>query len=317
MHCAVHATISVHAQLNHIFMSMGGPLGPCLTHIKVTGVRCDSPALEGEQFCYFHQNAIRTVRRPKQSRLHPIALIEDEESIQYALMEVINALMKNTIDLKRATLILRALHIAVKNASRVKFDLQGKHSVTEIPDYAPPPEEHEEIAGESELPAVAANPSLPVSPEGPHFWEMQAEAARRAAREDAQRFAAEAKSREEARADSTQPATPTTPQGHVETATIGEIYVETAADGKVNVGTAALGCPGRAATERAAQTTDSKTTPSPAATSVSPHNFKRTAPPETQPTHTHATPSARKPPQPSTTRAPKEHKNAAHAARHG
>ena len=51
------------------------------THIKVTGVRCDSPALRGEQFCYFHQNAHRGVRRPPQSRLHPIALIEDEESI--------------------------------------------------------------------------------------------------------------------------------------------------------------------------------------------------------------------------------------------
>jgi hypothetical protein len=71
--------------------------GTC-THIKVTGVRCGSPALRGEQFCYFHQNADRGVRRPKQSRLHPIALIEDEESIQYALMEVINALMRNTID---------------------------------------------------------------------------------------------------------------------------------------------------------------------------------------------------------------------------
>ena len=81
---------------------MSNSNGTC-THIKVTGARCGSPALKGEQFCYFHQNAIRSVRRPKQSRLHPIALIEDEESIQYALMEVINALMKNTIDLKADT----------------------------------------------------------------------------------------------------------------------------------------------------------------------------------------------------------------------
>ena len=66
------------------------------THIKVSGVRCNSPALRGEQFCYFHQNAHRGVRRPPQSRLHPIAMIEDEESIQYALMEVINALMRAT-----------------------------------------------------------------------------------------------------------------------------------------------------------------------------------------------------------------------------
>jgi hypothetical protein len=44
------------------------------THIKVTGVRCDSPALRGEQFCYFHQRMIRGVRTPPHSRLHPIAL---------------------------------------------------------------------------------------------------------------------------------------------------------------------------------------------------------------------------------------------------
>src|SRR5580704_4442580 len=31
------------------------------THIKVTGVRCGSPALRGEQFCYFHQRMLRTV----------------------------------------------------------------------------------------------------------------------------------------------------------------------------------------------------------------------------------------------------------------
>ena len=108
------------------------------THIKVTGVRCNSPALRGEQFCYFHQNAHRGVLRPPQSRLHPIAMIEDEESIQYALMEVINALMRNTIDVKRASLIIRALHIAVKNAARVKFGIHAKDTVTQVPEYPAP-----------------------------------------------------------------------------------------------------------------------------------------------------------------------------------
>ena len=109
--------------------------GKTCTHIKVTGVRCGSPALRGEQFCYFHQRMHRGVRTPPQARLHPIALIEDEESIQASLMEVINALMRNTIDLKRATLILRALHIAVKNAQRVKFNA-GREIIREVPEYA-------------------------------------------------------------------------------------------------------------------------------------------------------------------------------------
>ncbi len=104
------------------------------THIKVTGVRCGSPTLRGEQFCYFHQHAHRGVRKPPQSRLHPIAILEDEESIQASLMEVINALMRDTIDVRGAELILRALHIAVKNASRVMFATASK-MVKDIPDY--------------------------------------------------------------------------------------------------------------------------------------------------------------------------------------
>ncbi|HTS35364.1 MAG TPA: hypothetical protein VMH04_06815 [Candidatus Solibacter sp.] len=124
------------------------------THIKVTGVRCGSPALRGEQFCYFHQRMVRGVRTPPKARLHPIALIEDEESIQSALMEVINALMRNTIDLKRATLILRALHIAVKNAQRARFNYSRTEAVTEIPEYIQPAEANPKT--EFDVPATAA-----------------------------------------------------------------------------------------------------------------------------------------------------------------
>ena len=91
------------------------------THIKVTGVRCGSPALRGEQFCYFHQRMLRTVRVPD-SRIRHTALLEDEASIQVSLMEVVNALLRGTIELKRAELILRALNTAVRNIKRVKFD---------------------------------------------------------------------------------------------------------------------------------------------------------------------------------------------------
>jgi hypothetical protein len=105
------------------------------THIKVNGVPCGSPALRGEVFCYFHQRMIRGVRTPTKSRLHPIALIENEEGIQASLMEVINALVRNTIDFRRAQLILRALHIAVKNSPRVHFDIYKSEMIHEVPDY--------------------------------------------------------------------------------------------------------------------------------------------------------------------------------------
>ena len=65
------------------------------SHIKVNGIRCGSPALRQEVFCYFHQRMIRGVRTPAKSRLHPIAMLEDEHAIQASLMEIINALVRN------------------------------------------------------------------------------------------------------------------------------------------------------------------------------------------------------------------------------
>src|SRR5258708_35186014 len=95
------------------------------THIKVTGVRCGSPALRGEQFCYFHQRMLRTVQGPPHSRVHHAALLEDEESIQASLIEVVNALLRGTIELKRAELVLRALNTAVSNIHRVKLTIHS------------------------------------------------------------------------------------------------------------------------------------------------------------------------------------------------
>jgi hypothetical protein len=126
-------------------MSLNKNVRVC-THIKVNGVPCGSPALRGEVFCYFHQRMVRGVRTPEKSRLHPIALIESEEAIQASLMEIINALVRNTIDLRRAQLMLRALHIAVKNSPRVHFQLYQREMVRGIPDYPAAPARQESPA---------------------------------------------------------------------------------------------------------------------------------------------------------------------------
>ena len=176
------------------------PTNKTCTHIKVSGVRCGGPALRGEQFCYFHQHAHRSVRRPPFSRLHPIAIIEDEDSIQVSLMEVINGLVRNTLDAKRAALILRALHIAVKNASRVRLDSNVNTRVREIPEYAAPPEEVldpiQNEAGravldeEAELPAVAAKEPRRIDPQDPNLYERMEEGGRQIERRTAQNEAA-------------------------------------------------------------------------------------------------------------------------------
>ena len=205
------------------------------THIKVTGVRCQAPALRGEQFCYFNQHAHRGVRRPAHSRLHPIALIESEEAIQASLMEVINGLIRNTLDVKRAELIIRALHIAVKNARRSNFS-RVSDMVTDVPHYAAPDEAAAAATREMEpeLPAVAAVPYKPVDPRDPHFLERMEEGGRVLARQSTERQADERRAAEArtAQAIASQPRVPlAAPAPSPQAAVVVE--------GKVQVGTAA------------------------------------------------------------------------------
>ena len=116
------------------------PNTPVCTHIKVNGIRCGSPSLRQEVFCYFHQRMIRGVRTPPKSRLHPIANFEDTQAIQLSLMEVVNALVRNHIDVPRARLVLRALSIAARNAGKTHFNCWQSDMVKEVPEYpaAPP-----------------------------------------------------------------------------------------------------------------------------------------------------------------------------------
>jgi len=107
-------------------------------HIKTDGQRCQAPPLRGEQFCYFHQRMHRTVRIPPSARIHPIANLEDEQAIQASLMEVMNAIVRNTIDIRRAELLIRALNAAARNARRTRFGDFTEDMVRQIPDYPAP-----------------------------------------------------------------------------------------------------------------------------------------------------------------------------------
>jgi hypothetical protein len=106
------------------------------THIKITGHRCGSPALKKEYFCYFHTRMIKGVQTRVDSQIEPIALIENAEAIQAALMHMIDAVLKGTIDNKRANIVLKALHIAVRNSRNVFFHICEDEMVHEVPNYA-------------------------------------------------------------------------------------------------------------------------------------------------------------------------------------
>ena len=98
---------------------------------------------------YFHQRMLRTVKGPPASRIHHAALLEDEESIQASLMEVVNALLRGTIELKRAELVLRALNTAVRNIRRVNFD-HASGMITQVPTYPAAPDTEVDEAARSE-----------------------------------------------------------------------------------------------------------------------------------------------------------------------
>jgi hypothetical protein len=106
------------------------------THIQITGHRCGSPALKQEYFCYFHTRMIKGVQTRVDSQIHPVALIESAEAIQAALMHTIDAVLKGTLDNKRANIVLKALYIAVRNSRNVYFHLRQDDMVREVPNYA-------------------------------------------------------------------------------------------------------------------------------------------------------------------------------------
>ena len=106
------------------------------THIQITGHRCGSPALKQEYFCYFHTRMIKGVQTRVDAQIHPVALIENAEAIQAAIMHMIDAVLKGNIDNKRANIILKALHIAVRNSRNVHFQIRPGDMVHEVPNYA-------------------------------------------------------------------------------------------------------------------------------------------------------------------------------------
>ena len=97
-------------------------------HIKINGVQCGSPALRRHRFCFFHkryhEESIRlaTDKARRSPGTFTLPLLEDANSIQIALMEVMSLLLARQIDHKTASLLLYALQTASGNLSRTRFN---------------------------------------------------------------------------------------------------------------------------------------------------------------------------------------------------
>jgi hypothetical protein len=102
-------------------------------HIKTNGQRCQSPALGGMAYCYFHAR-VHTMAKAKSSNWDDInlPLLENSASIQVAISQIVAGLLSSRLDARRTGLLLYALQIASQNIDRAssREDSETVHSMT-------------------------------------------------------------------------------------------------------------------------------------------------------------------------------------------
>ena len=99
-------------------------------HIRPNGIRCESPALRGHAFCYFHSKLHSTTRIGVTDDFR-LPLPEDAATIQFSIGRIFDALLAKRIDSKQAAQFLWGLQIASQTISRNKRnDLETIPSLT-------------------------------------------------------------------------------------------------------------------------------------------------------------------------------------------
>jgi hypothetical protein len=96
-------------------------------HIKINGTQCGSPALRRNKFCFFHkkwhEQRIRiNASQTRRARSIDLPVLEDANSIQVALMQIMRMTMSGELDTKKAGLLLYALQTASFNLRHTNFE---------------------------------------------------------------------------------------------------------------------------------------------------------------------------------------------------
>ena len=97
-------------------------------HLKINGTQCGSPALRRHRFCYFHKRfqeeriKLSADRARRGVATFELPILEDANSIQIALMQVMRLLVSGQLDHKTASLLLYALQTASTNLRLTKFE---------------------------------------------------------------------------------------------------------------------------------------------------------------------------------------------------
>jgi len=95
-------------------------------HIKVNGTQCGSPAMRDLNYCYFHMRWHRKGRQVndflQEQKILVLPTLEDGNSIQAGLAEIMRQLATKMIDHRTAGLLLYAVQIASANLKHTSFE---------------------------------------------------------------------------------------------------------------------------------------------------------------------------------------------------
>lgn len=107
-------------------------------HVKSNGRRCESPSLQKQSWCFYHDRLhtrhryIREAKATFPDTPLRIPSLEDPESIQIGLSLVVEALATGRLDDKRASVLIRALQVASRNVAQVNNKPYYKEVVREF-----------------------------------------------------------------------------------------------------------------------------------------------------------------------------------------
>jgi hypothetical protein len=97
-------------------------------HVKVNGTQCGSPALRRRRLCFFHvrcqEQRARIVESQFGQARFVVPLLEDANSVQMALMQIMQLLGTGQMEHKTAALMLYALQTASCNLRNTEFEAE-------------------------------------------------------------------------------------------------------------------------------------------------------------------------------------------------
>ena len=110
---------------------------PRCQRIKTNGTQCGSPALRNGEYCYFHYRWRMTTVDLSHSAHHVttefvLPVLEDADSIQITLGQIMRMIVCRQVDTKSAGLLLYGLQIASANLRRTRFEPYHKDVTVDL-----------------------------------------------------------------------------------------------------------------------------------------------------------------------------------------